>query len=262
MSVLLNNISIFLVLLQRDLKALSKTLKSRLIDNLFILTVDVLLFGWMLPLLGMPAERIAPFFVSSIILQISILSYTIAKNRNYDLRFARFIDYQLTLPISKKWLFAEKILYSVIEISTIIVPVFFLGLFALRNKFVIIHTNWIALVLIYFFSIFVLSLLYGYFAFAYSYQWFGNNLFIRRLSPMSTFSSGFVPWKVIYPVYPWLAWAALFSPLTYMGEGIRTAMIGGDAFLSLPLCFGMLSVFSLIIIPLFAWGVKTRLDPV
>ncbi len=262
MSVLLNNISIFFVLLQRDLKALSKMFKSRLIDNLFILTVDVLLFGWMLPLLGMPAERIAPFFVSSIIFQMSILNYTIAKNRNYDLRFDRFIDYQLTLPISKKWLFAEKIVYSVIEISTIIVPVFFIGLFILRHKFIIIHTNWLALIAIYLFSLFVLAFLYSYFAFAYSYTWFGNNLFMRRLSPMNTLSSAFVPWKIIAPVYPLLGWVVLFSPLTYMGEGIRTAMIGGDAFLSLPLCFGMLSIFSLIIIPLFAWGVKTRLDPV
>ena len=262
MNVLLNNISIFFVLLHRDLKGLIKTIRTRFIDNLFILSVDILLFGWLLPLMGMPQDRIAPFFVSSIMLQMSILNMSIAKTRNYDLRFDRFINYQLTLPISKKWLFAEKIVFAVIEASTIIVPAFFIGFLALRHRFIIVHTNWFALIAIYIFSLFVLALLYNYFAFAYSYQWFSNNLFIRRLGPMNTFSSGYVPWKVIAPVYPLLGWIALFSPVTYMGEGIRSAMIGSDAFLSLPFCFSMLFVFCLITMVLFTHVVKKRLDPV
>ena len=112
-----NNIAIFLALLTRDLKVLKRRLNSLIIDGLILVSVTVLIFGYLLPLLGMPTTLIAPIFLgNSLSFFLASLGYNFATRMVYDLKFDRFIDYFLTLPLPKKWLFAYFITSFIIEL--------------------------------------------------------------------------------------------------------------------------------------------------
>ena len=59
------NIAIVRALLARDLKVLKHRLQNLIVDGLILMFVTVLVFGYLLPLLGMPTQLIAPIFLGN-----------------------------------------------------------------------------------------------------------------------------------------------------------------------------------------------------
>ena len=87
------NLAIFWALLSRDMKVLKHRLNNLIIDGLILVFVTVLIFGYLLPLLGMPTSLIAPIFLgNSLSFFLASLGYNFATRMTYDLRFNRFID--------------------------------------------------------------------------------------------------------------------------------------------------------------------------
>jgi len=142
MNSLSDNITIFLSLLVRDMKVLKKRIHNVVIDGFILVAITVLVFGSLLPLLGMPTILIAPAFLgNSLSFFLASLGYNYALRMAYDLKFDRFIDYFLILPLPKRWLFAYYLTSFMIEALIVSLPLVTLGIIVLGNNFGPIHGN-------------------------------------------------------------------------------------------------------------------------
>ena len=232
----MSNVYVFFALLWRDLKEIKSRLVGNFIDNIFLLTTSLLVFGSFLPLMGMSSTLIAPLFIGNIILIVFELGYTFSIKIVNDVKFDRFIDYHFSLPLSSTWLLVEYITKFVIEVAIITLPILVLGIFLLGNKFIIVHTNWFAFGIMYMLMLIFFATLFLYYSFAYSYEWFFSCIWTRRLDPLFLFGCVFLVWKKLYAFSRPIGIAFLFNPVTYMAEGIRATLIGGDGFLPIWAC--------------------------
>ena len=96
----------------------------------------------------------------------------------------------------------------------------------------------------------------------YDFEFFGNDLWPRRLTPLFCIGALFVPWYGVFQFSQKIAWLLLLNPTTYFVEGLRATFIGDGNHLalgySLPMAFVLIMAASM----LLARGVKKRFDPV
>ena len=232
----MSNTRVFLVLLHRDLKVLKGRLVSMFFDNIMLLLANVAMFGYLLPLMGMSKTLIGPLFIGYVVMSFFEIGFSLAIKIVHDIKSSRFIDYQLSLPISATWLLAEYVANFAIEAIVVTLPILLLGILLLGDKFVIIKTNWLAFALMYLLVIVFFATLFLYYSFAYSYNWFRTNIWTRRLEPLFLFGTVFVIWKKLYAFSKFLGFIFLFNPVTYAAEGIRATLIGGNGFLPIWIC--------------------------
>jgi ABC-2 type transport system permease protein len=258
-----NNIAIFLALLTRDLKVLKRRLNNLIIDGLILVSVTVLIFGYLLPLLGMPTTLIAPIFLgNSLSFFLASLGYNFATRMVYDLKFDRFIDYFLTLPLPKRWLFAYFITSFIIESSIVTLPLVTLGIVLLGKNFGPINGNFITFLAVYFLVLLFWALFFLGSSFTCSYQWFKSNMWARRIMPLFVLSSAFFTFKTITTFMPTMSTIMLCNPLTYVVEGLRAALLGGSDYLPLPTCLVGIFIAIILMSLRLHYGIHKQLDPV
>ena len=253
---------IYKALVARDFIVIKKRYAKVIIDSMVQLILTVFLFGSFFPLFGVPPHFIAPLFIGSQAINMFFFGMNFGLRNLFDLQHNRFIDYRLTLPLPKRWLFASYITYFICETFALYAPLFTIGILLLGPKFRIVHTSplffiLISLITLCFYGIFFLAL-----SFHYEYDWFMQNVWPRRLSILFVFSPLSFLWKSAYSFSPKLAVLMLLSPLTYAIEGLRGAIIGTKQFLSPLVCISMLCFFLGLAILFLAQAIKRRLDPV
>jgi len=254
--------SIFLVLLRRDFVVLQTNLLSIMLDFLPVLIVQVVTFGYLLPTLGMPASMVAPVYLSSMLALFLQFGFTFAIKTAYDLKYNRFIDYHMTLAISKFWLLASYTMSQVIEMLIVSLPLYTIGIALLHNHFNLAAIHIGAAICIYLLMLLFFATFFSALAYTFSITWIMDNAWSRFLTPMWLFSSSFVLWKQTYAWSKFTAYAMLASPMTYIAEGLRSSVIGGDAFIPWYLCALALVIFISINCICLFYGIKKRLDPV
>lgn len=247
-------------LLARNLTVLLRTLHTRLLDNCITVTIMAIQFGYLLPLMGMKPTLSGPMLVGTLVHMTFHIGYSTALTRLYDLEYNRFINYHLTLALPTMWLFASYLITFFIEASVIIIPLMCFGIFLLGSKFIIIKTSFIALCIIYILGINFIGLLFLYCSFAYPLDWVKANLWIRRLSWLFIFSSTLFPWQPVYQYSPFLGTLFLLSPMTYIADGLRSALIGGTSFIPVWYCIGILIPFLCCLIIALRITARRRLD--
>ncbi len=259
---LTNNARIFFTLLSRDVKLLNANIRSMFIDCVVPLITQVLTFGHLFPLLGMPASMIAPVYLGSMLSLFLQLGFSTVMKIAFDLNHNRFIDYQITLPITKRWLFASYIVNHIIELALITIPLYVVGMLILHNQFDISHANLLGIII-------MVSLMFVFFAtffyaiaFSFPLQWILENTWPRILVPLWWISGGLVMWKLVYAWWPVLAYIMLLSPFTYVSEGLRSSLLGNERFIHWQWCALALLLFIFLNILALRRGVKKRLDPV
>lgn len=257
-----NNVYIFLALLSRDFKLLRANILSMFIDCIAPLITQVLTFGYLFPLLGMPTSMIAPIYLGSMLSLFLQLGFSAVMKIAFDLNHNRFIDYQITLPIDKRWLFASYIVNHVIELILITLPLYTVGILVLRANFDITHASLLgvicmALLIFLFFATFFYAI-----AFSFSLQWILENTWPRILVPLWWISGGLVMWKLVYAWWPFLGYLMLLSPFTYIAEGLRSSLLGTEKFIAWPFCALALVIFIAFNIFALKRGIIKRLDPV
>jgi ABC-type polysaccharide/polyol phosphate export permease len=263
MNTFTHNVTIFYALLTRDIKMLKCRLKNLLIDGLILMCVTVLIFGYLLPLLGMRTTLIAPIFLgNSLSFFLASLGYNFATRMAYDLKFNRFIDYFLTLPLPKRWLFTYFITSFIIEATIITLPLVTIGIILLGKNFGPINGSFITFLAVYFLVLLFWALFFLGSSFIYSYEWFKNNMWARRIMPLFVFGSAFFTFKDIADIMPTFSKIMLCNPLTYVVEGLRSALLGGTNYLPLTTCvIGI--IVSLVFMTLrLRYGIYKQLDPV
>lgn len=258
----LQSLATFKALLYRDVRSILWTTPGRLIDAAIVSSLQILAISQFFPLLGMPNNMIAPLFLSTITQITFSISYGIAFNYVADLHNNRFINYQIILPMPKLFLFAEYILVFMIEISLVSLPLIISASLFLGPLFPVADANWPAAVLIYLLATFFYAALFLYLAFNCPYTWFLDNVWPRRLAILFLFGCSFFTWKKLYNFSPYLATLFLLNPVTFIHEGFRAALLGGNDYLPLWICIPVVFLFCLLIIFLLTRAIKKRLDPV
>ncbi len=253
---------IYWKLILRDLIVIKKRYKGALIDAGIPLIVEVIVFGYLFPLMGVPHTFIGPLFLGAQTMSMFFIVGSFGFRNIFDIQYTRFIDYRLTLPLPKRWLFAATITYFMMETFIVSIPLMTIGIMLLEPRFQFIHPQWLLFMVIYLLSLCLYSLLFLGLSFYYEFDWYLQNIWPRRLSILLAISPLFYPWKAVYHFSPSIAHLMLISPLTYVAEGLRSTLIGGPYFLSIPLCIAGLIVWISIAITFAAKGIAKRLDPV
>lgn len=257
----IQNARIFLMLVYRDILVIRQKLGSMLLDASIELFVNITTFGALLPVMGMPRELIVPLYIGGMTAQMFYFAYSFSYSVIFDIRYDRFIDYRLTLPISKKWLFASYITKFVMETAIITAPLMTIGLFILRSNAEFINPQPLLFIAAYISTLVLFGTMFFGFSLYYEYDWFMQNIWARRLNFLFLFSPLFLVWHRVYDFSPVFARLMLLSPLTYAVEGLRSTLLGGPQYIPVPLCFFGIGIFMVLYIILIIIGAKKRLDP-
>ncbi|MFZ5954672.1 MAG: hypothetical protein ACOYT8_06275 [Candidatus Dependentiae bacterium] len=257
-----NNVRVFFALLRRDIRFIGHTLLKDLIDAGILCLLQVLVFGRLLPLLGMSIANVGPLYLVNICQILFLLGFNLAFNLVFDLKFDRFIQYHFTLPISKRWLFAQYVCSFMLKCITISLPLVSLGLFLLRDIILLSHANWLQFGIMYTTSMIFFALLFLTLSFKYEYKWFLDNIWPRRLSPLFLLSASFFPWYKVKAFSNFFGYLFLLNPITYIIEGFRTTLLGGNYYLPFWLCLSVLVCSIAGLIVLLTNAVYKRLNPV
>lgn len=256
------NWPVFVALTRREIKIIAINLRSRLIDGLFLVGSQVLGFGYLLPLAGMPAEFVAPIFLGTVTRIFFFLGFGFAIRRITDLQYQRIIDYHLTFPLSKKWLIGQYILAFMIEALITSLPLIFFGIIFLSSFFHVQNMNLVAFLLVYIQTLLFYGIFFTYISFSSPYQWFLDNVWARRFTPLILLGCTLFSWKASYAFSPFFGIVFLFIPLTYLNEALRSALLGPEEFLPLWICMVATLLFSCAFAVLLARAVQKNLDPV
>ena len=262
-SLMIDQVRIFYALVQRDMHVLKKNLRSKMIDASILTITNVIVFGKLFPMFGMPSRFIAPLFLGSgLIILIFSFGYGFAIRIVYDIKFTRFIDYHMTIPLSKFWLFLSYVVSFIIEVLIITIPLITVGIFLLRDSFATINGSWVIFFGAYLLCLILTATLFLSASFYYTFDWFRDNLWARRLFPLFLLSTLSITWKELIVLIPRMSLFIQLNPLTLFAESLRVSLLGGSEFLPLGFCVIGLVVWIIVFICAFNVGVAKRLDPV
>jgi hypothetical protein len=260
-----SNIRIFGALLWRDICVMRQTIVSELIDAFILLVIQLITFGKLFPLIGMPVEFTAPLFIGSGLFYILLThGWSIAMIISYKIPSEGFgaLSYHSTLPLSIWWVFTEYIVYFVLETCIITLPMFFIGLKILHHMVAMPSGDWPILIMVYILTLIFWGTYFFGSAFLYDFEWFRDNLWPRRIELFMSLSSLYFPWSTIYAFSPILGLLTLFSPITVMVEGMRTALLKESASLPLSFCVPVIMLWIVFGVWRLKKGITKRFDPV
>lgn len=257
-----DNARIFCALVQRDMKVFRSKFKDAFIDGMVVVLLQVIISGYLLPQMGMKSSLIAPMYINTMMLMIFDIGFSQSLRTMFDIKFNRYIDYLITLPLPKRWLFSTYIVSSMLENFCTTLPVITVGVVLLKAYFPIANIQWVPLFAFYILSLLFTSIFFLMLAFAFSYDWFMNNIWPRLLSPLLCISATFVTWNGINQFSPYMAQVTLLNPFTYIAEGLRQGLLKSDIYLPYAWCIPAVSVALIIVSILFNYCIKRNLDPV
>ena len=256
MNSLNTNFNIFRALLSRDIYIIKQKLISIWINTTVVLTLEILLFGYLIPLMGLPATMIAPIFLGAAIGQtfFKITSKSFESIR--DIHFSKFIEYRLTLPISKRWLFSQIICSWIIETLIGIVPFILIGIMVLHKFFSISPFGLFKGLIFYLLVTIMMCILALASSYYYEYSWFMHNIWPRRYGFLYALCPFYFIWQTAYTFSPRVAQLLLLNPFTYCVEGFRSAMLESDQFIA-----AWISAFIIIVSSSIAlWALKVGIQ--
>jgi len=86
-------------------------------------------------------------------------------------------------------------------------------------------------------------------------------MWARRIMPLFIFSPAFFTFKKINFIIPTLAQLMFLNPLTYVVEGLRTALLGGTDYLPLTTCLMGIIIGIICMAVRLYYGFYKQLDP-
>ncbi len=260
--ILSDNARIFCALIHRDMKVFGSKFKDAFIDGMVVVILQVIVSGYLLPQMGMKPSLIAPMYINTMMLMIFNIGFAQSLRMLFDIKFNRYIDYLITLPLPKRWLFATYIVSSILESICTTLPVITIGIALLKNYFPVSEIQWIPFFGFYIASLLFASIFFLMIAFAFPYYWYMDNIWPRLLSPLLCMSAIFFTWDGINRFSPRLAQLTLLNPFTYIAEGFRNGLLNSTIYLPYSWCVPALCIALIIVTILLSRYIKRNLDPV
>ncbi len=260
-----HNLRIFWALLRRDLYVLrTDKLKDLIIDTCIILGTEYITFVGLFPSIGVPQEKIPSIYLGTIVGMVLFHNgYSFAIQIVYNIPYRGFgiTEYHLTLPIQKRWLFAEYIIYYMIEALILSLPLILFGLYFINGHSLAVAGNWFLFLFIYLFILLFFGVFFLSCAFVYNHAWFRENMWARRLSWMICFGPVFFSWEAIRKISPIFANVILINPVTPIMESMRASLLAQSPF-NTPVWFLGICFWIGISIIRLKQGIYKQLDPV
>ncbi len=250
----------FLQLIRRDLVIFRRVLRSRYIDTLTMFTTNIIVFGYIMPLLGVRGNygifimisAVAAFGLFDVVNQATQLIADICGDRR--------ISYNLTLPVSSNLAFASIGVAWGISSGIIAICILPVGLICVWNQFSYESFSFIKFIPMLIAS----NLFYGAFALTVTSLVRGMDViaivWCRIITPLWMFSGYFYAWKSVYNASHPLGILNLFNPFIYVMEGMRAAFLGPVEYIPFWISFLAVIASTLILGSFGIYRLKRRLD--
>lgn len=259
MKMWLRNLSVFKNLLRREFAVMKKDYLNDLIDLIIWPASVIVSFGYVLPLFGMDPNYGSFLSAGAIASTFFYLSLGMASDLVYDFDSLRFIDSQLIAPVSSySWVLVERVCAFSIHSFLLSLPLLPLSKILLATRFDMTHFSLFK----YLFMMIGCSICWGFFGLwlaamiekprAFAHVW-------RRVyTPMQLIGCYWFSFAMAQKVFPRLGYVALLNPLTFMTEGMRSAVLGAEGFMNFWLCLLLLSIFTVFLAFIACRRLKNR----
>jgi ABC-type transport system involved in cytochrome c biogenesis permease component len=263
MNTIMHRVHVFGYFLMRDFYVFRTSWRRILINFGTIVPITMTIaFGYFLPnsnMINPTPVQTTTFFVGCILWSMFPLAFLLNLDLLFDLEHDRFIDYQM-ITLDPPLILLQKIVFSTVITFLSVVLFYPIANILLGSYFYAAALSWPALILVLLLgSLFCAAFNMFMVCFIESTQKIGN-FWMRFNNPMITLGGLFIPWSVMVKYSTLLGAVSLFNPLLYITEGIRTAIIGGDKFFSLPSVVAALLFFSILCYFLACYFFKKKVD--
>lgn len=255
-----HNARVFSQLIKRDLFELKSKSLSLVVNGTIYICLQSFIFGYLFPLLKAPVSRTLAMMVGQFISTAINFCFFKSLRFSYDLQFTRFIDYHVTLPLSKYWLLTYYVASFALEMITATLPMIVIGSFLIGPLLVGAEPCIPACITAYLLTVIFFSLLIITFCFMIDFEEFSVSIWPRFLRPLLMISASYFSWNIIDQAFPSVSWLFLISPATYCAEGLRAALFGGPNHLPLFVCLGVISAWIVLLTFLLYRMADKRLD--
>lgn len=249
----------------KDLFLLQKKTGSLIINSAVILSMELIVWCYLYPLLGMPEEFILPMFVGWPLISIMInLGYCFSMKYTLGAIYTGygFMEFDLTLPLPTAYVLAHYVISFLIEACIATLPLIIIGITAVHSLYPHLAIQSLTFFgLIYIINLVLVGITFFALSFWYPNQWFENNLWPRRIGPLITFGAIFAPWHQIYGFSKLIGILMLLNPLTYVTEAMRNALLGNNStYIPFWICLIIISILFVITIVWMHKSIRLKLD--
>lgn len=258
----MNQVKIVLSLLRRDAIIMRASLLDNLIDSMIIVFFTYLIFGRMLPIMGLQEELVTPIFFGVLIIVLFNIAFDRTLRDVFDLDAWRVIDHHRTLPITSAWLLAKYLLSYCMELLYASLPILIMGRLVYGSLLHIEHLNIPLFCITYLLSVQVVSTLFLMIAMRWPWRWVTSNTWPRIGLPLILLGSLYYPWSAVHAVAPLMGIIMLFLPTLYIVEGLRYAVSGSSIYLPWYITLSALVVMEVLLLAVLWQSFMRRLDPV
>lgn len=252
-------------MIKKDLFLLKQKTVDLIINSTVILSMELIIWCYLYPLLGMPEQFVIPMFVGwpliSIMLNLGFcfsMKYTLgALYTGYG-----FMEFDLTLPLPTTYIIAHYIISFVIEACIATLPLIIIGITIINMLYPTIAISSLALfTCVYIVNIALTGMIFFALSFWYPNQWFENNIWPRRIGPIITFGAIFAPWHQVYAFSKPIGILMLLNPLTYVTEAMRSSLLINNAmYIPFWICITIIIALYIGIIYWMLKSIRTKLD--
>jgi ABC-2 type transport system permease protein len=255
------NVKIFFELMRRDCVIIRREFLSDFINALTWPLTNAITFGLVLPQFGMDRAYGSFLLIGSLAVTFFYLAVSLAETLVNDFGSLRGIDFFLILPASNYQLvLIQRVMSFALHATVVSVPLLPIGKLVLGDRMDLSQFSMIKFILI----MLVSAQFYGFFA-LWLASWIPNSrhfmsVWRRIYTPSQLIGCYWFSLAMALKVIGWKAYIALLNPLTYMCEGVRSAVFGPKGYMPFWLAFGLLCVYS-IVFGAYAMGkLRKRLD--
>ncbi len=248
------------LLLIRDLRILKSAWYDFVTDALFWTGSNVLIAGYLLPLLGLDEAYGSFMLIGSAVSMC--LFYAVNKGQELVIDFEgkKSIEYDMLLPMPSWIVFLVFVISIAVQAGVINILGFPLGKLLLGCSFPLASVSWSKAILLFI----TINLFFGCFG-LWLASWVAKpsrfaHVWMRLILPLWSFGGYQFSWATLKGAYPLFGWLSLLNPLLYTFEGMRTVILGRHDLLDFWTCFVMLWVFILIFGSHAILFLKKRLD--
>jgi len=236
--------AVFYQLLKREWYVFKGSLVDTMINSLMITSFMSLLYGYFLPSLGIEYAYRIPLFIGAMLIFVITIGYNIGMVLAQDLQSTKITMYHFALPLPYWYVLLAYVVSTALKILAVTLPLVSVGLF-LIGAYSALSISIGKLALIVFLALIMNALLFLCLGIGLSFEMYLDNIWSRILAPLFTFSACFYTWgRLAQHSRPW-SMVVLAGPLTYCAEGLRGAMLGGNDYISFPICVAVISGLSL-----------------
>ncbi len=255
-----SSLRVFGWLLWSDVRFIWKDFFANLLDAIMWPIFIILINGYIITELGMPADYGAFTAVSMIVIMGAYNAWAGSMLIAADLSGDQTISYELTLPLPYWMVWIKNGLYLSIKAATFNIVPLILGKLFLGDLFDLSNMSVMHFVIIYT----VASLFFGMFA-----LWSTvitktaeghTRLELRLIGPMFFANGWSASWAIMYKASPLFGVLVRCLPWIYAYEGCRAAILGQQGYLNIWVCVGMLVFFIVLITGMSVWLFKRRMD--